>query len=87
MNTYLYRWLNIIGYKLLLLFGLKAGIIGTLFSIIIRVELVYIEADGWFDNVMDKKMRINKLGYLLRYIKIFYLYNTRSFKIGEKNNK
>ena len=55
MNTYLYRWLNIIGYKLLLLFGLKAGIIGTLFSIIIRVELAYIEADGWFDNVMDKK--------------------------------
>ena len=58
---YLYRWLSTTNHKdigiLYLLFGFIAGIIGTLFSIIIRVELAYpgiqvLGGDWQFYNVV-----------------------------------
>ena len=58
---FLYRWLSTTNHKdigiLYLLFGFIAGVIGTLFSIIIRVELAYpgvqvLSGDWQFYNVV-----------------------------------
>jgi len=58
---YIKRWLTTTNHKdigiLYLIFGLIAGIIGTLFSIIIRIELAYpgaqiLEGNWQFYNVI-----------------------------------